>query len=160
MSEDWSLQYKICAHCETDYPRDEVFQMAPKRIGGKPCCCKPCRALYDAGIHPHQMPASKRKKLAAMPEWQRVHEESKSAFLAEARTLARELLQTRDTITVDDIRERLEIPEGMDKRVMGAVFNHKHFEGTGDYVKSRRADCHHRPVQKFRRARTAKAEAA
>ena len=57
MSEDWELAYKICAHCETDYPREEVFQMAPKRIGGKPCCCKPCRALYDAGIHPHQMPS-------------------------------------------------------------------------------------------------------
>ena len=61
MTDDWELAYKICAHCEKDYPRDEVFQMAPKRIAGKPCCCKPCRKLYDAGIHPHQVPSNYRE---------------------------------------------------------------------------------------------------
>ncbi len=87
---------------------------------------------------------------SADPQWHQAHEATKGDFLERCRNIAREHLKYNATVTVDDIRDIVEIPDGMDRRVMGSVFRHSDFEGTGDYVKSKRSDCHHRPIQKFR----------
>jgi hypothetical protein len=75
-------------------------------------------------------------------------ETHRPGYLTKARTIARELLQVRDFVTIDDIRELCPPPTGIDPRVMGAVFNRADFEGVG-YIQSQRKECHKRPIQKF-----------
>ena len=82
--------------------------------------------------------------------WQEILELHRAEYLARARDIARELLETRSSITVNDIRERLDVPKGLDPRLMGAVFRHKDFEKTGEFVLSSRKACHARPIQRFR----------
>ncbi len=88
--------------------------------------------------------------MTSIPEWQEIHEMTKADFLRRAREAAVSLLKTRDTITIDDVREIVAPPKGMNPNVMGAVFKGPLFEGTGIYVKSKRKISHHRPIQKFR----------
>ena len=84
------------------------------------------------------------------PSWQEILELHRAEYLAQARDIARELLETRPSITVNDIRERLEPPATVDPRVMGAVLRHRDFEPTGEFVLSSRKACHARPIQRFR----------
>lgn len=77
---------------------------------------------------------------------------TKNAFLVEARQRANELFEKngRQPITVDDIRPLIQIPEFIDGRIMGKVFNRKDWEPVG-YVKSERPENHGRPICKFTR---------
>lgn len=85
-------------------------------------------------------------------DWQKIHEMTKPEYLAKARAAALKLLETQETITVNDVREVCPLPDGMEGRVMGALFRTKEFEATGEIVRSNRSTCNHRPIQKFRRA--------
>ena len=82
--------------------------------------------------------------------WLDLLEEHRPDYLAMARDAARKLLETRPAITINDVREVCPPPKGIDPRVMGAVFRHKDFEATGEFVLSNRSTCHNRPIQKFR----------
>ncbi|MEL6758223.1 MAG: hypothetical protein AAFP81_17460, partial [Pseudomonadota bacterium] len=73
-------------------------------------------------------------------------------YLARARATARLLLESRDEITINDVREHCPPPPHWDGRVLGAVFKHPDFESTGRIVKSNRSTCHKRPIQLFRRS--------
>lgn len=81
--------------------------------------------------------------------WHQIHETYNGDYLGAARHAARQLLETRDCITINDVRALCPVPDGLDPRVLGAVFRHADFEGTGEYVRSARGECHNRPIQKF-----------
>jgi len=83
-------------------------------------------------------------------DWLAMHERTKPDYLASARDAARKLLETRESITVNDVRAVCPPPPGVDGRVMGAIFRHRDFETTGELVLSSRSECNHRPIQKFR----------
>jgi hypothetical protein len=85
-----------------------------------------------------------------LEEWLAVHERTKPDYLAAARDAARKLLETRESVTVNDIRAICPPPPGVDPRVMGAIFRHRDFEATGEFVLSSRSECNHRPIQRFR----------
>lgn len=77
-------------------------------------------------------------------------EEARMEYLAHARSVAESYARMGDgTCTVDDVRRVLPPPEGMDPRVMGAVFTRKDWELVG-YKSSHRRECHGRPIARFR----------
>ncbi len=86
------------------------------------------------------------------PEWLELLEYHRGDYLEYARDAARWLLEERETITIDDVREICPPPPDINPCVMGAVFRTKDFEGTGEYVGSRRKTSHNRLVQRFRLA--------
>lgn len=87
-----------------------------------------------------------------LEDWLETFEMTRPEYLARARATARLLLMTRDEISIDLVREHCPPPANWDGRVLGAVFKHADFEGTGRYVKSSRETCHKRPIQLFRLA--------
>lgn len=93
-------------------------------------------------------------------DWLDLLETHRADWLATARDAARQLLETREWITIDHVREVCPPPRDVDPRVMGAVFKHLDFEPTGEYVASKRDTCHKRPVAKFRFTNYAKVHAA
>lgn len=86
-------------------------------------------------------------------DWLDLLEETRPDYLALARNAARKLLETQDTITINDVREVCPPPADIDPRVMGAVFRCADFEATGEFVLSSRTTCHRRPIQRFRLSR-------
>ena len=68
-----------------------------------------------------------------------------------AREHARRIAQERGRVTIDDVRDALgdRLPRWVDLRCLGAVFASPEFECIG-YTKSRRSECHHRPIGVFR----------
>lgn len=78
-------------------------------------------------------------------------EERRSAFLTMARKTAVKIAVSRldRTVTVDDVRELCPPLEGLDPRLMGAIFRHKMFEPVG-FENSTRRDCHYRPIRRFK----------
>jgi hypothetical protein len=82
-------------------------------------------------------------------DWLDLLETHRPDYLSEARDAARKLLETRESITVNDVRAICPPPADVDPRVMGALFRCKDFEATGEFVTSARSTCHHRPIQKF-----------
>ena len=85
-------------------------------------------------------------------DWLDLLEEHRPDYLALARDAARKLLETRPSITINDVREVCPPPADIDPRVMGAVFRCSDFEATGEFVLSSRTTCHRRPIQRFRLA--------
>jgi hypothetical protein len=53
-------------------------------------------------------------------------------------------------MTVDDVREAVPLPDGIDGRVMGVVFKGQPWRMVG-YRSSHRATCHKRPISVFER---------
>ena len=88
--------------------------------------------------------------MSAQLDWLDLLETHRADYLATARVIARDLAARRGTITIDDVRDTCPPPSHIDPRVMGAVLKSKDFEPTGAYVRSRRSECHHRPVAVFR----------
>jgi hypothetical protein len=76
-------------------------------------------------------------------------EATRGDYLESARAAARKLLVSKYWITIDDVRKVCPPPEGVDPRVMGAVFNKADYESLG-WINSTRPECHRRPVQRFR----------
>jgi hypothetical protein len=95
-----------------------------------------------------------------LEDWLSLFETHRPDYLSEARDVARKLLETRASITINDVRDICPPPRGIDPRVMGAVFRHKDFEATGEFVLSNRTTCHNRPIQRFALTNYAKVHAA
>ena len=76
-------------------------------------------------------------------------EETRSAFLAECRRVAYAVALNNGRVTIDDVRDRLELPQGVDGRVFGAVFNSKEWERIG-YTQTKRKTSHRRPIAIFK----------
>lgn len=72
----------------------------------------------------------------------------RAEYLDRARQAAVELYHQRGPITVNDVREVCPPPDGMDGRVMGAIFSTRQWRCVG-YGKSDRRECHGRPVGRF-----------
>jgi len=70
-------------------------------------------------------------------------------FLLKARELAIKIVKEKGQVTTDDIRLQIEIPKGVDGRVMGAVFNSKTWISIG-YKKSEIETSHRRPISIFK----------
>ena len=76
-------------------------------------------------------------------------EETRQAYLAQARAVAVRLSNDgRRPVSVDDVRKACPPPEGIDGRVMGAIFNSSGWMPY-DYVNSSRTECHGRPIRRF-----------
>jgi hypothetical protein len=93
-------------------------------------------------------------------DWLNLLEEHRPDYLTSARNAARKLLETRASITINDVRDICPPPSDIDPRVMGAVFRHADFEATGEFVLSSRNTCHRRPIQRFALTNYAKVHAA
>lgn len=72
-------------------------------------------------------------------------EENREGLLVWARNVARQLARQQGTVTIDDVRRRIEVGQEVDKRVFGAVFMGKKWECVG-YKKSTVPTSHSRPV--------------
>lgn len=82
-------------------------------------------------------------------EWAAALETARADWLSRARVLAKQLYDTDgEPVSVDDIRSRLPLPDGVDTRVMGVVFKGGDW-ALVDYVKSKRKESHYRPVARF-----------
>jgi len=75
-------------------------------------------------------------------------ENTRSEFLQTARQIARTVYAIKGHVTIDDIRERIEIPENIDGRVMGAVFNRSEWKSIG-FTKTKIKTSHSRPISVF-----------
>jgi hypothetical protein len=82
-------------------------------------------------------------------DWLDQLETNRRPYIEEARQTARKLLSTRPYITIDDVRAVLPPPEGVDPRVMGAVFKQDEFVSVG-WTTSKRKVNHRRPIQRFK----------
>ncbi len=82
-------------------------------------------------------------------------EDSQPSFLAQARSLAITIAQQDGRVTIDDVRARLPLPEGIHPNVFGAVFKGKLFEPIG-YVPSQRKAAHARAIRVYRLASSAR----
>ena len=71
---------------------------------------------------------------------------NKDEWLTRAREVANTIALQRGSVTADDVREILPVPNGVDGRTMGSVFNGMKCIG---YEKSRRDTCHRRPIGRF-----------
>lgn len=93
--------------------------------------------------------------MALGPEqWAAALEAARADWLSRARALAAEIYATTGApVSVDDVRARLPLPDGVDTRVMGVVFRKGDWVLV-DYVKSNRKESHHRPVARFARKGT------
>lgn len=78
-------------------------------------------------------------------------EKNRAAFLWKCRIVAEDLAlrNTRNEITIDEVRERCPLPLGVDGRVYGAVFNTDEWEKVG-YTQTKVKTSHGRPVAIFR----------
>jgi hypothetical protein len=79
---------------------------------------------------------------------QPMFEETRAAWLIEARDVARKLGETNAVVTIDMVRNLCPPPEGFDPRVMGAVFTKKEWARLGYKVGNRRTS-HGRPIAMF-----------
>ena len=76
-------------------------------------------------------------------------ERTRVEYLRRAREVAARLSNGgRRPVSVDDVRQSCPPPEGIDGRVMGAVFNTPEWMPC-DYINSTRTECHGRPIRRF-----------
>ena len=75
-------------------------------------------------------------------------EKTRIEFLNYARWWAQKIYKEKGNVSVDDIREKIAIPQGLDGRVLGAVFNRKDWKKVG-YQSTRVKTSHARPVGIF-----------
>lgn len=75
-------------------------------------------------------------------------EQSRTAWLANARATARYLARKNGQVNINDVRAECPPPDGVDPRCMGAVFSGKDFIRIG-YIDSSRRQCHGRPIAVF-----------
>jgi len=72
--------------------------------------------------------------------------QTREEWLIGARAVAKTIARMRGKVSADEIHDALPIPKGIDPRIMGSVFSG--FKCVG-YRKSRRAECHNRPIGTF-----------
>jgi len=104
-------------------------------------------ALLDSPGHPAGGFSTKDGALDAF-------EEMRGQWVAQAREVARRVCAERGEVTADDLHARFPVPTDengnrlIDGRIFGAVLRSPHFVLIG-YRKSRRAECHRRPIGVF-----------
>lgn len=76
-------------------------------------------------------------------------EQKRAELLTYARWVAVKLAFERGTITIDDVREIVKLPDDINPKVFGAVFKTPEFELVG-YTKSTRTIAHQRPIGMYR----------
>lgn len=76
-------------------------------------------------------------------------EEKRSEFLALCRKEALRIYLENGQVTIDDVRDVVELPSDIDGRVFGAVFNSKSWERIG-YTTTKRPTSHRRPIAIFK----------
>jgi hypothetical protein len=76
-------------------------------------------------------------------------EARQGGWIARARAAARNIAAGKGEITIDDVRAVCPPPDGVDPRIMGAVFQKNQFVRVGIAVSERRA-CHGRMIGVFR----------
>jgi len=76
-------------------------------------------------------------------------EETRQNFLKKCRSVARDIARTKESITIDDVRLQVQLPEGLDGRVFGAVFHSDEWEKVG-YINSKQKENHGRPIGVFK----------
>lgn len=78
-------------------------------------------------------------------------EQARAELLAHSRWVAKRIANSRITrqVTIDDIREQVKLPYGVDGRVFGAVFNTDEWEAVG-FARSKQKVNHGRPITIFR----------
>jgi hypothetical protein len=91
--------------------------------------------------------------MTAQLDWLDLLEEHRAPYLDRAREAALKLLERRDQIHINHVREVCPPPAHIDPRVMGAVLKGWQFESTGVFLLSSRDTCHRRPIQWFRLSR-------
>lgn len=75
-----------------------------------------------------------------------IQEEQHGPWIDRARETALRLVRKYGVVTIDDVRDHCPPPEGIDPRVMGAVFKPKRMWECVDYRKSWRRENHSRPI--------------
>lgn len=75
--------------------------------------------------------------------------EQKRAYIDDARSTAKKLLQKRPYVTTDDIWKFCPPPRFLNTKVMGNIFHDKDFKSIG-FTKTRRLSSHGRLIQKYR----------
>lgn len=75
-------------------------------------------------------------------------EKTREDFLRHCRWTAHRIAERKGEITIDDVRLQVKLPDGIDGRVFGAVFD-KDWEKTG-YVNSKQKENHGRPIATWR----------
>jgi hypothetical protein len=76
---------------------------------------------------------------------------NRKEFLERCRAIARRAAYSNPfrQATIDDVREEIVLPEGVDGRVFGAVFSRDEWERIG-FTKSKQSINHGRPISVFR----------
>jgi len=76
----------------------------------------------------------------------------RAGFISMARKAAVQIASKHPDrlVTIDDVRDKCPPPEGIDPRVMGAVFSERDTWEFVSFTRSARRACHHRPIQIFR----------
>ena len=72
--------------------------------------------------------------------------ERRETWLMQARDLAYRIALADGEVTADDLHKHLPIPDGVDRRIVGSVFNGMQCIR---YQKSKRKQCHFRPIGVF-----------
>lgn len=81
--------------------------------------------------------------------WRDLFEETRAEWLARARAAAEQVANEGDgRVTINDVRRLCPPPEGVDPRVMGAVFRRSQWKRVA-YIDNSRTACHHRPIAIF-----------
>jgi hypothetical protein len=88
------------------------------------------------------MPTKEKVKQAILDLYQKERIE----WLMKARHLAHRIALTRGEVCADDIWANLQVPKGIDPRIMGSVFDGMKVVR---YQRSARKECHHRPITVF-----------
>ena len=72
-------------------------------------------------------------------------------WLDKARQVAKIICSEKGTVTTDDVRGRLEFPEGFNKKTLGAMFSDKNQWRAIGYLNSRIKTSHSRIIRVFER---------
>ena len=74
-----------------------------------------------------------------------------SEFLSRCRTLAVQICQQQGSVSINDIRSRISIPDGMHPSVLGAVFRGKQFKAVG-FTEASHPQAHARIIRTYQLA--------
>lgn len=69
-------------------------------------------------------------------------------FLTECRSLAKRVAMERGQVSINDVRERIELPVNMNPSVFGAVFKTREFKPVG-YTEAKHKSAHARAVRVY-----------
>jgi hypothetical protein len=71
-----------------------------------------------------------------------------SEFLSRCRTLAVAICEKQGSVSINDIRSQISIPDGMHPSVLGAVFRTKQFQAVG-FTEASHAQAHARVIRVY-----------